>query len=196
KRISVIRSKSRGTSGPTTTKPTFCFRQKEMTAELSDTSRSGTQVASPELVMPGFPGAHSTELQEGEPPPLPPGATEIEGLDSDVTQRSQSWRLWIWFEGKEELRVWLVVAKLRGATEEEGEVEVMVMTSGDQEILLSLEHDSQGFTIARAGDNVAIAFQETDAYQVMSREENALAGNQFHKMLSMLGESESKVDNP
>ncbi|CAF2123690.1 unnamed protein product, partial [Brassica napus] len=129
-------------------------------------------------------------------PPLPPGATEIEGLDSDVTQRSQSWRLWIWFEGKEELRVWLVVAKLRGATEEEGEVEVMVMTSGDQEILLSLEHDSQGFTIARAGDNVAIAFQETDAYQVMSREENALAGNQFHKMLSMLGESESKVDNP
>ncbi|CDY35384.1 BnaA03g19760D [Brassica napus] len=72
----------------------------------------------------------------------------------------------------------------------------MVMTSGDQEILLSLEHDSQGFTIARAGDNVAIAFQETDAYQVMSREENALAGNQFHKMLSMLGESESKVDNP
>ncbi|WZZ44204.1 hypothetical protein YC2023_040463 [Brassica napus] len=71
----------------------------------------------------------------------------------------------------------------------------MVMTSGDQEILLSLEHDSQGFTIARAGDNVAIAFQETDAYQVMSGEENALAGNQFHKMLSMLGESESKVDN-
>ena len=35
--------------------------------------------------------------------------------------------------------------------------------------LASLEHDSQGFTIARAGDNVAIAFQETDAYQVMSR---------------------------
>ncbi|KAL0677593.1 hypothetical protein Bca4012_005574 [Brassica carinata] len=58
-----------------------------------------------------------------------------------------------------------------------------------------LLHDSQGFTIARAGDNVAIAFQETDAYQVMSGEENALAGNQFHKMLSMLGESESKVDN-
>ncbi|CAG7880995.1 unnamed protein product [Brassica oleracea var. botrytis] len=77
----------------------------------------------------------------------------------------------------------------------------MVMTSGDQEILLSLEHDSQGFTIARAGDNVAIAFQETDAYQVIDgvkliEEENALAGNQFHKMLSMLGESESKVDNP
>ncbi|CAF1707321.1 unnamed protein product [Brassica rapa subsp. narinosa] len=76
----------------------------------------------------------------------------------------------------------------------------MVMTSGDQEILLSLEHDSQGFTIARAGDNVAIAFQETDAYQVIDgvkliEEENALAGNQFHKMLSMLGESESKVDN-
>ncbi|KAF3566499.1 hypothetical protein DY000_02012785 [Brassica cretica] len=43
----------------------------------------------------------------------------------------------------------------------------MVMKSGDQEILLSLEHDSQGFTIARAGDNIAIAFQETDAYQVM-----------------------------
>ncbi|CAN6821732.1 unnamed protein product [Brassica oleracea] len=76
----------------------------------------------------------------------------------------------------------------------------MVMTSGDQEILLSLEHDSQGFTIARAGDNVAIAFQETDAYQVidgvkLNEEENSLAGNQFHKMLSMLGESESKVDN-
>ncbi|XP_048609140.1 B3 domain-containing protein REM7-like [Brassica napus] len=40
------------------------------------------------------------------------------------------------------------------------------MTSGDQEILISLDHDSQGFTIARAGDNVAIAFQETDAYQM------------------------------
>ena len=57
-------------------------------------------------------------------PPLPPGETEIEGSDSDVTQRSQSWRLWIWFEGKGELRAWLVVEKLRGATEEEGEVEV------------------------------------------------------------------------
>ncbi|KAH0863803.1 hypothetical protein HID58_081014 [Brassica napus] len=135
--------------------------------------------------MPGFPGAHSIELQEGELPPLPPGETEIEGSDSDVTQRSQSWRLWIWFEGKGELRAWLVVEKLRGAKEEEGEVE------GDQEILLSLEHDSQGFTIARAGDNVAIAFQETDCIS----KENALAGNQFHKMLSMLGESESKVDN-
>ena len=57
-------------------------------------------------------------------PPLPPGATEIEGSDSDVMQRIQSWRLWIWFEGKGELRAWLVVEKLRGATEEEGEVEV------------------------------------------------------------------------
>ncbi|KAL0648109.1 hypothetical protein Bca4012_046400 [Brassica carinata] len=79
----------------------------------------------------------------------------------------------------------------------------MFMTSGDQEILLSLEHDSQGFTIARAGDNVAIAFQETDCISSNARsdgvklieEENALVGNQFHKMLSMLGESESKVDN-
>lgn len=63
---SLARPATRGTSGPTTTKPTFCFWQKEMTAELSDTSRSGTQAASPELVIPGFPGAHNTEPQEGE----------------------------------------------------------------------------------------------------------------------------------
>ncbi|CAN6989180.1 unnamed protein product [Brassica rapa subsp. trilocularis] len=47
----------------------------------------------------------------------------------------------------------------------------------------SLERGSQGCTIARAGDNVAIALQENDANQVMSGEVNALAGNESHKML-------------
>ncbi|WZY77311.1 hypothetical protein YC2023_023695 [Brassica napus] len=54
----------------------------------------------------------------------------------------------------------------------------------------SLERGSQGCTIARAGDNVAIALQKNDANQ-----ENALAGNQSHKMLSKLGEAKSKDDN-
>ncbi|KAG2296101.1 hypothetical protein Bca52824_042770 [Brassica carinata] len=160
-----------------------------MTAELSDTSRSGTQVAFPELVMPGFPGAHSTEERRAKGV-VGGGETERSNRGRRRSRGGEPERAERWFWG-------VVVVGEEIDREDEGwRLDVMVMTSGDQEILLSLEHDSQGFTIARAGDNVAIAFQETDAYQVMSREENALAGNQFHKMLSMLGESESKVDNP
>ncbi|CAN6805730.1 unnamed protein product [Brassica oleracea] len=45
---------------------------------------------------------------------------------------------------------------------------VMVMPSGEQGTVRSLERDSQGCTIARAGDNVAIALQGIDANQVMA----------------------------
>ncbi|KAH0895647.1 hypothetical protein HID58_045215 [Brassica napus] len=45
---------------------------------------------------------------------------------------------------------------------------VMVMPSGDQGTVKSLERDSQGCSIARAGDNVAIALQGIDANQVMA----------------------------
>uniref|UniRef100_A0A1J3FNN5 HBS1-like protein n=1 Tax=Noccaea caerulescens TaxID=107243 RepID=A0A1J3FNN5_NOCCA len=45
---------------------------------------------------------------------------------------------------------------------------VMVMPSGDQGTVRSLERDSQACTIARAGDNVAIALQGIDANQVMA----------------------------
>ncbi|KAF8085811.1 hypothetical protein N665_0646s0014 [Sinapis alba] len=45
---------------------------------------------------------------------------------------------------------------------------IMVMPSGDQGTVRSLERDSQGCTIARAGDNVAIALQGIDANQVMA----------------------------
>ena len=44
----------------------------------------------------------------------------------------------------------------------------MVMPSGEQGTVRSLERDSQGCTIARAGDNVAIALQGIDANQVMA----------------------------
>ncbi|AED91574.1 Translation elongation factor EF1A/initiation factor IF2gamma family protein [Arabidopsis thaliana] len=45
---------------------------------------------------------------------------------------------------------------------------VMVMPSGDQGTIRSLERDSQACTIARAGDNVALALQGIDANQVMA----------------------------
>ncbi|XP_010453099.1 PREDICTED: HBS1-like protein isoform X1 [Camelina sativa] len=45
---------------------------------------------------------------------------------------------------------------------------IMVMPSGDQGTVRSLERDSQACTIARAGDNVAIALQGIDANQVMA----------------------------
>ncbi|XP_009131172.1 HBS1-like protein [Brassica rapa] len=45
---------------------------------------------------------------------------------------------------------------------------IMVMPSGEQGTVRSLERDSQGCTIARAGDNVAIALQGIDANQVMA----------------------------
>ncbi|CAN6838938.1 unnamed protein product [Brassica oleracea] len=45
---------------------------------------------------------------------------------------------------------------------------VMVMPSGDQGTVRSLERDSQGCSVARAGDNVAIALQGIDANQVMA----------------------------
>jgi len=57
---------TRGASGPTTTNPTFHFRQKEMTAALSSIWRSGIQVASSELEIPALPGAQNTASQEGE----------------------------------------------------------------------------------------------------------------------------------
>lgn len=45
---------------------------------------------------------------------------------------------------------------------------IMIMPSGDQGTVRSLERDSQGCTIARAGDNVAVALQGIDANQVMA----------------------------
>ncbi|XP_020876715.1 HBS1-like protein isoform X1 [Arabidopsis lyrata subsp. lyrata] len=45
---------------------------------------------------------------------------------------------------------------------------IMIMPSGDQGTVRSLERDSQACTIARAGDNVAIALQGIDANQVMA----------------------------
>jgi len=42
------------------------------------------------------------------------------------------------------------------------------MPSGDQGTIRSLERDSQACTIARAGDNVALALQGIDANQVMA----------------------------
>ncbi|CAH2073209.1 unnamed protein product [Thlaspi arvense] len=45
---------------------------------------------------------------------------------------------------------------------------IMVMPSGDQGTVRSLERDSQACTIARAGDNVAIVLQGIDANQVMA----------------------------
>nr|VDC85841.1 unnamed protein product [Brassica oleracea] len=45
---------------------------------------------------------------------------------------------------------------------------IMVMPSGEPGTVRSLERDSQGCTIARAGDNVAIALQGIDANQVMA----------------------------
>ncbi|CAN8256706.1 unnamed protein product [Cochlearia groenlandica] len=45
---------------------------------------------------------------------------------------------------------------------------IMVMPSGEQGTVRSLERDSQACTIARAGDNVAIVLQGIDANQVMA----------------------------
>ena len=60
------RPATRGASGPTTTSPTPHLWQKEITAELSEMSRSEIQVASPELEIPAFPGAQKTASQEGD----------------------------------------------------------------------------------------------------------------------------------
>ena len=60
------RPATRGASGPTTTIPTPLSRQNDMTALLSEMSKSEIQVASPDWEIPGLPGAHRTELQDGE----------------------------------------------------------------------------------------------------------------------------------
>lgn len=63
---SFARPETKGASGPTTTSPTPHLRQKEITAELSEMSSSGIQVAFPELEIPALPGAQKTASQEGD----------------------------------------------------------------------------------------------------------------------------------
>ena len=63
---SFARPETRGASGPTTTNPTLHLWQKEITAQLSEMSRSGIQVAFPELEIPSLPGAQKTASQEGD----------------------------------------------------------------------------------------------------------------------------------
>jgi hypothetical protein len=63
---SSTRPATRGTSGPTTTSPTFHFRQKDITSALFVVSKSGMQVASPEAEIPALPGAQNTASHVGD----------------------------------------------------------------------------------------------------------------------------------
>lgn len=63
---SLARPATRGASGPITTSPIPHSWQNSTTSELSEISRYPTQVASPELDIPAFPGAQNTASQEGD----------------------------------------------------------------------------------------------------------------------------------